>query len=307
MMTILILGSEGFIGQNLVRFFEEKGHSVYGVDIINYSRGTYKYHKILSISTDLKVILEDTKFDVCINAAGSGNVSFSISNPTTDFTANTADIIFFLENLRMYQPSCKYLHISSAAVYGNPNKLPIAEDYTSNPISPYGFHKLMSEIICKEYAQIYKLQIAIIRPFSVYGIGLKKQLLWEISNKLKLADTVELFGTGNETRDFIHVNDLCSLMNCIIENGTFNCDIYNAASGKEISIKAIAEIFELCYSGRKQITFSSMVRDGDPLNWCADIKKIQALGYKPANDIKKGIEQYINWFNKVISEHNSKA
>jgi UDP-glucose 4-epimerase len=302
MMNILILGSEGFIGQNLIRFFEEKGYSVYGVDIINYSRGTYKYHKILSISTDLKAILEDTKFDVCINAAGSGNVSFSISNPTTDFTANTADIIFFLENVRTYQPLCKYLHISSAAVYGNPTTLPIAEDYASSPISPYGFHKLMSEIICKEYAQIYNMQIAIVRPFSVYGTGLKKQLLWEISNKLLHADAVELFGTGNETRDFIHVNDLCNLMNCIIENSTFNCDIYNAASGAEISIKAIAKMFEQYYEGKKQITFSGIVRDGDPLNWCADINKIQALGYKQVHDLKNGIKQYINWFNEDINK-----
>jgi UDP-glucose 4-epimerase len=296
MMNILILGSEGFIGQNLIRFFEEKGYSLYGVDIINYSRGTYKYYKILSISTDLKTILEDTTFDICINAAGSGNVSFSISNPTTDFTANTADIIFFLENLRTYQPSCKYLHISSAAVYGNPTALPIAEDYLVKPISPYGFHKLMSEMICKEYAQIYKMHIAIVRPFSVYGIGLKKQLLWEICNKLLLADTTELFGTGNETRDFIHVNDLCNLMNCIIENGKFNCDIYNAASGAEISIKGIAQIFEQYNLNKKKITFSNIVRDGDPLNWRADIGKISALGYSPKQDIKNGIEQYINWF-----------
>lgn len=298
MMTILILGSEGFIGQNLIHYFEEKGHSLYGVDIINYSKGSYKYHKILSISTDLKAILESTKFDVCINAAGSGNVSFSISSPTTDFTANTADIIFFLENLKTYQPVCKYLHISSAAVYGNPITLPISENYANNPISPYGFHKLMSEIICKEYAQIYNMQIAIVRPFSVYGIGLKKQLLWEISNKLKHAEEIELFGTGNETRDFIHVRDLCSLMNCIIEKASFECDIYNAASGKEISIKAIAEIFEYSYLGKKKITFSGIVRDGDPLNWRADISKIHALGYNPMYDIKNGLEQYINWFTE---------
>ncbi|MBK6479818.1 MAG: SDR family oxidoreductase [Saprospiraceae bacterium] len=113
----------------------------------------------------MESIFRNERFDICINAAGNGSVAFSIGNPKTDFEANTYHVIKILDAIRMYQSECKFLQISSVAVYGNPIKLPINECDNLNPLSAYGFNKLMSEMICKEYHTLYNLPIAIIRPF----------------------------------------------------------------------------------------------------------------------------------------------
>jgi len=82
-----------------------------------------------------------------------------------------------------FNNKCKYLHISSAAVYGNPKQLPVKETDNCQPLSPYGWHKWMSELICQEYFRLYNIRSLIVRPFSVYGPGLRKQLFWDLYGK----------------------------------------------------------------------------------------------------------------------------
>lgn len=205
-------------------------------------------------------------------------------------------VVKVLDSLRKYQPACKYIHISSAAVYGNPKILPVAENDLIAPVSPYGYHKWMSEIICKEYSNLYGLQIAVVRPFSVYGAGLKKQLIWDICEKIKNSDIITLYGSGNESRDFLHVSDLCELINKIILKSEFNADIYNAATGIETTIHEVANIFEKNFKKQKRIFFSGEFKVGDPINWRADISKINELGFIQTVSLEKGISDYIDWY-----------
>ena len=294
---ILILGSEGFIGSHLTSHFSRLGFPVTGCDLFETSKGgDHVYHKISRLSPEWETVFATDLPDVCINAAGSGNVPFSMEHPFVDFEANTLDTIRLLDTIRRIRPKCKYLHISSAAVYGNPDSLPLSEDHPCNPVSPYGYHKWMSELIAREYYSIFKVPVAIIRPFSVYGNRLRKQLLWDICNKLKSSDLVELFGTGHESRDFIHIQDLAALAFHIVMAGKFECDVFNAASGKEIFIKEIAGIFSEYHKGKKQIRFSGEVRKGDPLNWRAEISRSRAIGFHQSIEIREGIYQYIQWF-----------
>lgn len=301
-MKILVLGSQGFIGSHLVDFFLNKALFVTGCDLIEYSSNRFQYHRLSINSIDFETLLEGQTFDFCVNAAGSGNVPYSFKYPSSDFEANTISVSTILETLKKTQANCKYLHISSAAVYGNPIHLPIKETAACSPISPYGYHKWMSEILCKEYYRLYKQQLAIIRPFSVYGNGLKKQLLWDLCQKIEKEDSVSLYGTGNETRDFIHIYDLCELIFKVMYFSPFRLDIYNAAGGEEVSIKQIVEIFEKKYKFNKTITFSGETKKGDPLNWKSDIQKIQKLAYQPKIKLEDGISNYIDWFKNLINE-----
>jgi nucleoside-diphosphate-sugar epimerase len=116
---------------------------------------------------------------------------------------------------------------------------------------------------------------------------------------LKRADSIKLLGTGRESRDFIQINDLCRLINCILKRGEFQFDIFNAASGKETFISDIAVIFETFYKGNKRISFSNEIRIGDPVNWHADITKANAIGFNPSIALDKGIEDYINWYESL--------
>src|SRR5688572_8068708 len=129
MSKVLVLGSEGFIGKYLTQFFQAKQYNVYGCDLFETSSTSgYNYLKVSRLSPEWDEIFSENKYDVCINAAGSGNVPYSMSHPLIDFEANSLDTIRILEAIRKFNKVCKYLHISSAAVYGNPEQLPIVED-----------------------------------------------------------------------------------------------------------------------------------------------------------------------------------
>jgi UDP-glucose 4-epimerase len=297
MKSILILGSEGFIGNHLVQHFLQQQYKVHGCDLFETAQhNVYAYTKVSRLSPEWEEIFSTQQFDYCINAAGSGNVPYSMTHPLSDFESNTLDSMRVLDAIRKLNKNCRYLHISSAAVYGNPQKLPIHEEDKKNPLSPYGWNKLMAEQVCREYQVVYGIATVVIRPFSVYGKGLRKQLLWDICSKLNKADVTQLFGTGNESRDFIHVKDLTILVQQIIEKAAFACNIFNASSGEETTIKQVAAIFEECYQGRKKISFSGEVRQGDPLNWRADVSAIKALGFNSSVPLKQGIDDYIKWF-----------
>lgn len=297
-MKILVIGSQGFIGSFVVKHFCKRGDTVYGCDLIAFNSNEYEYSKLSVLSSDIERLFLNNSFDVCINASGSGNVGYSLENPLSDFEANTIAVFKILDCIKKFQPRCKYLHISSAAVYGNPIKLPIKETEELSPLSPYGFHKFMSETICREFHQLFGLSIVIIRPFSVYGNGLKKQLLWDICQKLDINNKIELFGTGMESRDFIHINDLVQIVDLIVLKSSFKCEIFNAGNGKETTIKKVASIFEsVAYD--KEIRFSGESKIGDPLNWEADINKIISLGYSPKVNFEEGVRNYIYWFNQL--------
>ena len=143
MIRLLVLGSEGFIGYNIVNFALKKGYQVMGVDIIDKTSNKYRYEKLSLLGSDLDSFLKLNRFDFVINCAGSGNVAFSIQHPLADFDMNTYSVKYVLEAVRRNIPEAKYIHLSSAAVYGRPEILPIAETAKLKPISPYGYHKLM--------------------------------------------------------------------------------------------------------------------------------------------------------------------
>jgi UDP-glucose 4-epimerase len=301
-MKILIIGSEGFIGSNCVKYFTQIGYNVWGVDLFNQSTQAYKYNKISRLSDDLVEIIKSNQFDVLINASGSANVNYSMTHPFIDFESNCLDVIILLEGIRKYQNNCKYIHISSAAVYGNPIELPINEFAATNPLSPYGWHKLISENLCNEYSSVYGIQTVIVRPFSVYGPGLRKQLFWDLFQKIKSSNgIVELWGTGNESRDFIYIDDFVIAIHILIKNAKMNGDVFNLASGQETSIANAINLFINSYDSNVQFKFNGHVREGDPLNWKADISKLTTLGFNPSFNIKSGITKLANWL-KIESE-----
>ena len=300
-MNILILGSEGFIGRQLVTYFSKKDYQVYGADLLEVGTQPYKYFKITRLSPEFDELLQNTGFDVCINAAGSGNVSYSMTHPVSDFEANSLDTIRLLDGFRRHRPSCKYLHISSAAVYGNPQQLPIKEADSLQPVSPYGWHKLIAEQLCKEFTSVYGLSTAIVRPFSIFGPGLKKQLFWELAQKVinsPEGSTIELWGTGRESRDFLFIDDLVYAIDCILDKGSFRSEVYNIASGIETSIHDVTDVFVKSFGKPVTIRFNQQVRSGDPQNWRADIGLLQSLGFQQNVSIETGINKYVEWLKE---------
>jgi dTDP-glucose 4,6-dehydratase/UDP-glucose 4-epimerase len=212
-----------------------------------------------------------------------------------DFELNSLNVIKILEGIRSYNQCCKFINISSAAVYGNPKILPIKETGELLPVSPYGYHKLVAETILDEYNSLWGIKTCSLRIFSAYGNGLKKQIIYDVSKKIISSEEIYLFGTGDETRDFIHIDDICRAIECIIVHDNFDSTKINVANGKQVSIKNIVQIFNNFWLHNKKIIFDGIGRSGDPLNWCADIDLLKSYGYEQSVSIQAGIERYIEW------------
>jgi UDP-glucose 4-epimerase len=295
-LKILIAGSEGFIGGHCVEYFIHCQHEVTGIDLYEQPSKKYNYIKVSRLSPEMNEVLAHTKFDVVVNAAGSGNVSYSILHPLLDFEANSLDTIRLLDAIRKHQPTCKYIHLSSAAVYGNPRKLPIKEEDVTVPLSPYGWHKLIAENLCKEYTQVYHLRTAVLRPFSVYGPELKKQLFWDLYVKaLSANESFDLFGTGKESRDYIFIKDLMLGIDTVLKYSVMQGEVYNLASGIEIRIEEAVQTYFDALKIKPIYRFTGTIREGDPLNWCADISKIKQLGFTPQYNLRTGLAELAKW------------
>lgn len=298
-MKILIIGTKGFIGSHIYTYFRKiYSETTWSCDIVTDVNDP-NYFFIDSKSPDYNLLFKNCEFDVCINCSGAANVSLSFEDPIQDFTLNTINVFKILEAIRNYSTNCKFLNLSSAAVYGEPSELPITEKSLYNPVSPYGFHKMQSEIICREFTNIYKLKTCSLRIFSAYGNGLKKQLLWDLYNKFDLYDTVELFGTGEESRDFIHIDDIVKCISLIIENSEFKAEVYNVASGKQITINEVANLFSKNWHQQKKVIFTGSEKGGDPKNWQANIELINNFGFIPRVKLEDGINQYIKWVKSL--------
>jgi UDP-glucose 4-epimerase len=296
-MKILIIGSEGFIGSNLVSYFTAKGVTVYKCDIVKKQIDdvNYSYYD----GTNFREIFSDVKYDLCINASGAANVSNSIHNPALDFSLNVSHVFNILEAIRGTQNPCKFIQFSSAAVYGNPKHLPINEIDCINPLSPYGFHKWQSEVLCEEFFKLYKIPSVILRIYSVYGVGLKKQLFWDLYNKSKTNNELIIYGTGNESRDFIYIDDLSRALDKIIKYNVFDSSIYNVANGEEIFLKNAVNYFFKYLDWNGKYVFSGEKRAGDPLNWNANIDKLRDIGYKQSVSFEDGIQKYCKWLKEL--------
>jgi UDP-glucose 4-epimerase len=293
-MKILIIGSLGFIGSSLKLALSEK-HDVHGADIFNYNSKNYTSVKNSELLVDL---IKKNKYDLIINCSGSANVQFSFSSPYEDYNLNVNNVFLHLDNIKQYSPCTKYLLLSSAAVYGNPKVFPVCENNSIAPISPYGYHKLAAENLCKEFNDIYNIQTLIVRIFSAYGPGLKKQLFWDLHQKCQKSNRVELFGTGEETRDFIFIDDLLKALELVMVNSSFENDIINIGSGYSTKIKDVAKVFFDNSSKPVDYFFSNTALSGAPNNWSVNIDKLKAFGFEPQYSISKGIKKTSLWLQK---------
>ena len=299
MNRYLVIGSKGFIGSNLVDRLSQDKKEVFGVDVVvDYEAGD-SYYLVDASNADYRHIFESQTYDVCVNCSGAASVPDSLTSPFRDFSLNTVNVFKILESIRTIQPTCRFINLSSAAVYGNPTTLPISEDSLTAPISPYGYHKKASETICEEFHRYFGLRTCSLRIFSAYGEGLRKQLFWDLYKKACTQEHVTLFGTGDESRDFIYIDDLISAIRLAAEHSAYEADIVNVANGEEVFLRDCVSLFYGLFEKKIQYSFSGQPRSGDPDNWVADISRLSALGYRQSYSLKEGLERFYKWIRSI--------
>lgn len=299
---VLITGAHGFIGRHVARRFAESGRYVVGLGHGSWSPeevrlwGLSEWHSG-DISFDS---LENagSSPDVIVHCAGSGSVGYSLTHPFQDFQRSVGTIAATLEYMRLRAPEARLVYLSSAAVYGQRSADdPIPEQAPVEPMSPYGLHKMVGESLCRMYGAQYGVSSVVIRFFSVYGCGLRKQLLWDACTKASRGD-VEFGGTGEETRDWLDVTDAAELVFRSFEHASPGRPVVNGGTGQSVSTRTVLDELFCSLGVQSKPKFSGVVRAGDPKHYRADVAIAQQWGWLPKVGWREGVRAYSEWFRK---------
>lgn len=297
--NILVTGGFGFLGLAVARKFKKLGHRVVGIGHGRWNAeqaSNIGYDSWLDASLSMHTLMSlDDKFDFVVHCAGSSSVGYSLTNPYQDFSLNVLATAELLEFLRITESKAKLIYPSSAAVYGLCQDVPINESDNLDPITPYGYHKKIIEEMLHMHHKLYGTNVAIIRFFSIYGPYLKKQLLWDASTKFLKADKEAVFwGSGEETRDWIYIDDAVEL----ILNLSYNSNpfiLVNGALGERLTVKSALDMLKDALNVDIEIKFNGTVRSGDPLYYHADISKLKEIGMQPKVIFNNGLLRYVDW------------
>jgi len=304
MKNILITGAKGFLGSNISKYFKSLGYKTYGI-----GHGDLLVEECRLIGLDywcksdvtIKAI-KDIKqtFDLIIHCGGSGSVGFSVDHPYDDFKKTVDGTLEVLEYIRLYNPNAHFIYPSSPSVQGECKDEPIREGYVGKPASPYGYHKKIAEDLCRSYSDKYGIKVSIIRFFSVYGNGLKKQLLWDACNKIINAKSEVVFwGTGEETRDFIHVDDVLRIIEKVISIEK-KFLIINGGSGEKHTIREVVYMIKGFMNLDCNIKFNNQANEGNPIYYWANVNELNEMGCYHNVNFNIGLEKYVEWAKKIL-------
>ncbi len=283
-MKLVIAGSKGFIGSNLISILPKEKYSIFSIDIedgIDLSR-----------KRDLNKI---PKFDVFVHLANLSYVPESYSNPESFFKINYLTTLNALELCR--KNNARLIYISSY-IYGKPEYLPVDEKHPVKPFNPYAQSKYLCEILCDGYLRDFGVKTTILRPFNVYGVGqngslLIPEIVQQLTNGLK---TIKL-KDASPRRDYVNVVDVAkAIKRCIDTDEKFGK--YNICSGKSYSVKEVTDIINSNLTNPVEFSFSESDRINEVNETVGSFQKIYFdLNWKPTVSLEEGLKAIIKHKN----------
>lgn len=305
-----VSGAAGFVGGHLTKRLSELGSRVGGIghgelspqNVAASGMSTWIGGDVTRDNLD-RLALELGMPDCIFHLAGGSSVATSMSAPCADFAKTCVSTSELLEWTRLNSPLTKVLFVSSAAVYGNRHSSKITENSLLQPYSIYGVNKRIAESLFESYAECFGIQVAIVRLFSVYGPGLRKQLLWDICSKLcRNADMLQLGGNGKEMRDWIHVRDAVEVMLSAMQGASRDVLIVNGGTGIGTNVETIATQLSYEFTGKDvRIEFTGAKRAGDPDYLVANIQRLLELEGGAFQEVTAGLREFASWFKQENS------
>jgi len=221
-------------------------------------------------------------------------VPYSMENPLIDFEINAKGTLCVLEKAR--KNDAKLVFASSAAVYGNPTQLPTSEEYGFHPFSCYGLSKVVGEEYCQMYREQYGLDIVVTRFANVYGLRCHGVIHDFLEKLAKNPNKLEIIGTGQQSRDLVHVSDVVELLAKVGSLESANGQTYNVGLGKTTKIidlaKMMLEILNL--QNKTVVTTTGVSWQGDIVTiWFNNQKARKELGWNPKVTLEDAIKEVI--------------
>ena len=305
--NILITGGSGFIGSALTKYLVESNHNVIVYD--NNSRGNLR--RLTSVIKKIKFIKGDIrnrkrlfsikeKVDTVIHLAYVNGTEFFYKKPFEILDIAVNGLVNILDFSKKKGVKNFYL-ASSSEVYQNPTKIPTDEKEMlkipdiHNPRYSYGGGKIISELYGIHFAKKYFKKFIIFRPHNVYGndMGNEHVIPQFISrfDKLKKGNRFLIYGTGNEQRSFIYIDDFVSGFDKIFKKGK-NQEIYNIGTTQKIKISDLARLVAKILNKKIQFKKTKILK-GSPSIRCPNINKINKLGFKYEISLEEGIRRII--------------
>ena len=324
--TVLITGSDGYVGSHVAKAFKDISWYVCGLDRTgaNENARSYCNEFLRADYGESKVVgkyIETIKPDVIVHCAGTSLVGPSVTDPHAYYQNNVLGTINLLDNIINVQKDNLpvVLFSSSASVYGNPEQLPITEDSKINPVNPYGNTKSIIETMLKDYASAYGLNSVSFRFFNAAGasedlgqvFGATHIIARILEAKLRQRQFT-LYGTdyktedGTAVRDYIHVSDLADihLAACeyLIEKKISN--IFNCGYGKGFSVLEVINAANKITNNKIRFEYSKR-RPGDAEKLVSDVEKLyKNINWQPKyNDLDFIIRTAISWERKIYEKN----
>jgi UDP-glucose 4-epimerase len=310
MRKILVTGGAGFIGSHLVRALLSEEDRVFVLDDFSTgSRDNLLEHNrliILEGSITDSYLLEHAieGVDHVVHLAAQTSVFSSVEAPFSSFKTNVSGFSLLLDTLRKKSFGGRLVYASSAAVYGESIEYKALKEEDSNgmlPLSGYALDKCMNEQLAELYQRLYRINSVGLRFFNVYGPRQHPSspyagVISTFVDKVRKKEKLEVYGDGEQKRDFIYVDDIISvILRCLVSVDESN-DVYNVGSGEAVSLNQLISTLEEVFMERVQKSYKS-ARIGDIYYSCADISRLRSfLGsdFSPRS-LSEGLRDWLAW------------
>lgn len=248
MPKVLVTGGAGFIGSHLVDRLAKTRYEILVVDNLfigkienllpHIAKGRIKF--LRGDIRDKKFIYNLVKggIDAIIHLAAIASVPYSIKNPVLTNDVNVDGTLNLLR-ASVKNNVEKFLFVSSCAVYGDPEYLPVDEKHPLHPLSPYAASKIVAEHYCRTFNKTYGLKTVILRPFNVYGSRQREEdsycgVITTFMKNLIYGKSLTIYGDGEQTRDFIHVEDISEAFLLALKKEKISSETFNVGSGRDL-------------------------------------------------------------------------
>ena len=309
--NVLITGGAGFIGSHLTdTLLQKSAGKVIVVDNFflgkeeNLEEARQAFDNVFIYRDDardlgtMKAIIHKEQIDVVFNLATIA-LNYSFFNPYGAYRVNVdiAETLLHLLQDGAYQT---LIHSSSSEAYGTAQYSPMDENHPMHPTTPYAAGKASADMLVTSFFNVLKLDVSIIRPFNNYGPRQNDLALAAIiplnARRILNGQPPILEGSGEQTRDFIYVEDTARAFVMAYENEETRGKTINLGSGKEISMKAVIEAISEYYGYKGEIEYRPG-RPADVQRLCASANLAKGiLGFEPEIDFKTGLRRTLDWY-----------